>query len=283
MKHAIFIAFDDLYFAHARRCLQSLERNYPNHPEILVCYDGIDGNVFAFVQTIRKARVFPPDPGLLSPEGIDLGVVNSPQVFIRYMLWDEVFMDFENILHLDADVVVLKPLDALFAENDFFAVCDYSPSYSIFKQDCLNNHILLDLLQEDNIMLAEYPHDMMNAGVFLMPRRYRSRKNFERLWDLTRRYNDFFMFADQSAISLWCHARSLWFSDDIRYNFQCAFFQYPILFLEDLSPVVRDIHIFHFARYKPGSVFYRNLEEMCKSFLNVSDAHMATSRECPED
>lgn len=277
MKHAIFISFDDRHFLYAKSCLRSLEQNYPTHPDILALYDGENPEVFAFLKGIQKIIICPPSHlKLLNLKDINLGVVNSPQVFNRYILWTTQFDDYENILHLDVDVLILKPLDELFEKNDFFAVCDFSPTYSIFKNTCQDLAKVKQMLLNDHIHLQDYPFDMLNAGVFMIPKRFRNKRHFKHLWTITEKYNDFMMFADQSAISLWCHQNKIHFSADIRFNFQLSFLSYPEVYykliMKDIE-ILDDIHILHFARYKLESHHFKRLSRLFYSLTCITNLH----------
>lgn len=272
MKNAIFLTFDDHYFGYAQMCLLSIQANYPGHPKILCYYNGTDLLVKDFLKSIDNIEVFSYRADFLNLNGINLGVINSPQVFNRYMLWTSEFDEYDSILHLDVDVIVLKPLDELFEHKDFFAVCDFSPYYSVFKNECYSSSVLGSLLVSDKIQLRTYPNNMINAGVFLIPKSYRTGMNFNLLWDITRKYNEYLMFADQSAITLWGFSRNIRFSNDIRFNFQCAFFHYPIMAHEDFKDIeiLRDVYILHFARYKPDSLLFKKLLNLCQSFVDLS-------------
>ncbi|MBA4054101.1 MAG: hypothetical protein C0490_05255 [Marivirga sp.] len=272
MKNAIFLSFDDSHFGYAKMCLRSLQANYPNHPIILCYYNGNDFHVMKFLKLIDNIKIFHGRRDFLNLDGINLGVVDSRQVFFRYMLWSNEFDDYDTILHLDVDLVILKPLDEIFQHKEFFAVCDFSPYYSIFKNESYASPALEGLLLNDKIQLRQYPYNMMNAGVFLIPKSYRTNVNFNLLWEITRKYNDHLMFADQSAISLWCFSQNINFSNDIRFNFQCAFFHYPIMSHADFKSIeiLRDVFVLHFARYKPDQLLFKRLLNLCQSFVELS-------------
>lgn len=116
----------------------------------------------------------------------------------------------------------------------------------------------------------------MNAGVFAIPKKFRNNKSFEKLWELTTKYNNFMMFADQSAISLWCHFHRIHFSNDIRFNFQVSLFNYPIIFYSEVMKdinILIDIHILHFARCKPDTILFKTLLKVCHCFTDVANIH----------
>jgi|GEM_PF-1217750 len=276
MNHAIFLVFDDAYSRQATACLKSIEANYPGHPRILACYDGSDPAVLAFLDAVENLERVPYEQDDARLPGIHLGVVNSPKVFHRYLLWSEKFDAYDAILHLDVDTLVLKPLDALFETDEFFAVSDHSntPAYRVFRAGLEQDQQLLAMLAEDGLPFPGGQDDMINAGVFVIPRRYRTRAQYDKLWELTRRYNSYLLFADQSAISLWCHLNGIRIATDYRFNFQAWFFYSDHFFYDGFfGPAfsVDDIHVLHFSSWKQDGPHYQNFTALAGGFLGLND------------
>ncbi len=275
MNHAIFLVFDDAYCQPAIACLKSIEANYPGHPRILACYDGNDDAVLAFLASVRNLERVPYEPDDARLEGISLGVVNSPKVFYRYRLWSERFDAYDDILHLDVDTLVLKPLDALFGRDAFFAVSDHSnPGYRVLRSEARHDPQLVQRLAEDQLFFPDGQDEMINAGVFVIPKRYRNRAQYEKLWELTRRYNDYLLFADQSAISLWCHYNQIPIATDYRFNFQAWFFYSDAFFYDGFFGPgfsVDDIHLLHFSSWKHHGAYYQHFAALAGGFLRLGE------------
>jgi len=49
----------------------------------------------------------------------------NPKVFYaRFMMWNDYFKQFDKILHLDVDIYIIRPLDYIFENEDFFIVSE---------------------------------------------------------------------------------------------------------------------------------------------------------------
>ena len=272
MEHAIFLTFDDAYFRYAKTCLLSLDQNYPDHPVILAMYDGSDPDIVQFLHSIRSLKIIHPERGALNLDSFKPGLVASPKVFNRYILWTDTFSEYDNILHLDVDTLVLRPLDALFEKKDFFAVHDYTPfGFTLFKREHYQDETLAKQLQKDRIALPIPEIKMMNAGVFIIPARYRRQACFDELYALTETYNAYTSFADQAAISLWCMKNNITFSDEIRFNFQLPFLGNTNMFYDESIQKnfsTDAVLIAHFTWWKEN-VYYKRFLEYADFMRNI--------------
>jgi lipopolysaccharide biosynthesis glycosyltransferase len=231
-------------------CLKSIRRNYPNHPDLFIHYSGADRRVNRFLKSVPNLkRIASIDiPGL--SDTIDLGEVDSKTVFDRYIAWGDFFTEYENVLYLDVDTLILRPLDPLLDTDDFLIVdnCEPTEYVRIFHPDKLRDPALLALAEEDGFEHFQGLHDMANAGVFVIPKKLRSRQALEELVALTNRYASYLNYADQSAISLWCHSNKIQISKLYEFNYQITFFK------SELSKKLDDIYVLHFSsRRKPDS------------------------------
>jgi lipopolysaccharide biosynthesis glycosyltransferase len=253
MNDAIFLAFDDTYSLYARACLNSLRANYPEYPHLVVYYQGSNGEVMQFLSSFERLTLVTETDLTSIEDGFNLGEVNNKAVYFKYLCWNREFAQFRNILYLDADTLVLKPLTELFETQTFYAAPNHDslPSVRIFDPATLSDTQLVTLLSQDELTLLENMDDMCNAGVLLIPEAYRTANHFNQLLNVTRRYNRFLQYADQSAISLWCKLNKIEYSNNFSFNFQSIHFG-----CNDLrSYSLNDIHILHFSsRRKPNTV-----------------------------
>lgn len=226
---AIFIAFDDKYFNFAKSFINSIKLNYVNHPKILVRYQGHAPAVVEYIECVDNAQlVF-----FESTIEFDLGIVQNKIIYDRFYLWSSAFDDYNNILHMDVDTLVLGSLEALFDIHEFFVVADSHPLAHIFLKDdelfyksaLVHNDKNLDIkLQEDGVEIPSKCIPMANAGIFLIPAKYRSSDYFNQLVAIGQKYNDHITYADQSIISLWCFFNNISANYNYNYNFQIRFF-----------------------------------------------------------
>lgn len=250
MKNAIFLTFDDKFSLYARACLNSMARNYSEHPELLVFFQGRDPEMLEYLRSFKRLTLIP----RLNLEPLDsgwhLGYARSGIVYHRYCLWTELFNGYDNVLQLDVDTLVLKPLDELFAHTEFFAVPNHChiPHVRVFSPGAINDGALLSMLKEDGLPAFDGPDDMCNAGVYLMPKHYRTPEQCELLMHITRKYNRFFLFADQSALSVWCKLNAIEYSRSYEYNFQVNHFGTMHYDLDDIA-------ILHYSsNFKPDTM-----------------------------
>src|SRR5262245_13949390 len=102
MKQCIFTAFDDAYFPYARACLNSLNDNFPNHPPVHVLYAGKDPAVITYCSR-RNVSIIDYNFDQSMFDGFNLGVIGSPMIYARLLLWTDFLNEFEKVLYLDCD------------------------------------------------------------------------------------------------------------------------------------------------------------------------------------
>ncbi len=247
-RHAIVSFFNDRYFDYFRACYHSLKRNYPAHPPLLVAYDGHSPDVEAFLDRTGITRISPDRPP--RHDAIDPNRIKSPIVFDRFSLWTDYFDDYDNLLHLDVDTLVLGSLDEIISSPGFFIIANHEPwpTTRVFVEGASEDADLHALLREDGL---DYPHDMddmANAGVFVLPRRFRNSEEHALIERLTMRYGPYLAYADQSVISLWCLLRGIPYSRDYRFNCQT-----PLLGDESLRLDLDEVRLLHFSNHKPDT------------------------------
>lgn len=237
----------DLFAAMCR----SLVHVMPDHPELLVVHPDLSEGQLAWIERTLGSRVRFLAPRVDARWSTGLPSLISPLVFERMRLFGEEFSDYGNILHLDVDTLLLRDPRHLFAGDDLLVADnrgemfgDYgSPFVRGFYEDGFK---LLPLLDEDGIALS---HRMVNAGVILIPPRYRRREVLDELWYLRERYARYLQYADQSLLTLWLAKNGIEPKLDIRWNFHPPHFLIPVL-----GVPASEIGILHFAgRAKPGS------------------------------
>lgn len=250
--NAIYLCFDDHFFPYARACLNSLQQNFPDHPVVLIDYAGDNESVRAFMRQHNTEILSPVE----SPEFVRYlrPITGSSAVFNRFRLWRSEFADYDTILHLDADTLVLGPLDELFCKDAPYFVSNHEPhdDVQLFSPRYRGDRLLHSLLAADGLSYPDGPDAMINAGVFSVPREFREPREMALLAQIARRYGRYFAYADQSLLSLWILRLGLRPSFDFRYNFQTPFFTDPSAVLP-----MDQLRILHFSSYrKPGTTAF---------------------------
>ena len=165
-RDAISLSVNDGYVWHALRLLRSLRRNWRNHPDVLIQHGGLTSESQALFSGVPGVQLCLPADTLEGPP-INLAPgADTRATYLRLNLWNDV-ADYERILYLDADTIVLKPLDDLMTADGFVMFTDHTADTLGMFIDA-GNRELQNLLTEDGVTLGA---PMANAGVFVMPRR----------------------------------------------------------------------------------------------------------------
>lgn len=257
MNNAIFMAFDDHHWSYACTCIESLKRNYSNHPIILIFYNGNDSEKIDHLKSIRNSSLY---LNYNLPDYIKTPTfhkdVNSKMVYYKYLLWTDLFLDYGNILHLDVDTIILSPLEEIFNSDNFFIVRDNAPFKEVTVLPKLTKSIKKKLYDFD-IDIPTH-NDMVNAGVFMIPRIYRSKRFLYSLIEITNIFGSDLKYADQSALSLWCLRHMITPTQNYEYNYQMPLFSkfYIPRYKKNLNPgmffslkkdLIYNINIIHFS------------------------------------
>ncbi len=248
MSNCIFICFDEHYFEFARACINSITENYPGHPTIVVLYTGNNDATINYFKSKKRVKLLDADIDYILNADLHIGRLNNKLIYLRYVMFSNVFDEFDKVLYLDIDVLVLRPLNDLFEQDGFFAVSNATAMVSTFyNQDSR----LIELLRSDGILCNPNDVEMINSGVLLVPKNYRTQEYCKQLWDITLKYRDYLAFGDQSAFSIWMYLNKIPAQLRYEYNFQVHFI------LNGISKgyYPKDISIAHFAYYKPHALF----------------------------
>ncbi len=261
-KHAILMTFDQRYLNYGLACLQSMSVHYPDHPDVYVCYEGEHPQDLERIYGFE--RVYPitfldSDQQI---EGLDYGLVGSKQVYMRFYAWSHVFDVYEKVMYLDADCLVLHPLDHMFQETDFYILADLMTKAAdcwVFKLEYANDMQFQLLLKEDGFVYEDLQYTMCNAGVFVVPKKYRTPGYAEELWEIARKYNHYLKLGDQSVISIWCAKHGIQGKHRFEDNLQTAglFYFNQDLEIGDIrgySSGKTPLNIFHFSYLKPHAL-----------------------------
>jgi lipopolysaccharide biosynthesis glycosyltransferase len=223
-RHAIVMTTLANYYPLLLLSLDSLRRNFPGHPEIIVFQKGFStdqvGYLVARYERLRvldlTGREFVCGPAMLNRNYKD------PEVFYaRFLIWTPLFEDYDHVLYLDVDTMVMRPLDRLFSQDEFLCFAEsYTGSQPYFYNE--NDPELKRLLAEDGF--GQLPLPPANAGVILIPRRYRSAGQIQELQRLVDRYARHLIWGDQSLINLWMVQNRLQPVHDFRFNYQVRLF-----------------------------------------------------------
>ena len=228
----------------------TVDRNYEDHPVILVYYNDISDEFKSFVSDKKNFILAKYTNDNEYEEGFNLGPVGNEIVYLRYMLWTSVFDEYDDVLHLDVDTLVLGSLDNLFGRNTFTMIDNNEilPNVDILPRTEEAMHKVNEYLNNRSYDVFN-PPKFGNAGVFVIPKNLRNFSNYESLVSITKSLSDILIYADQSAINLWMIEKDIQLSSEIEYNFQPHFFNYS-----GNEYDLDDVKILHFAAKKADSI-----------------------------
>ncbi|MBN1871462.1 MAG: hypothetical protein JW800_02710 [Candidatus Omnitrophica bacterium] len=244
----IVTVIDDKFFKYIIPWLNSIIKNYPTYPHILVYHHNLNKEQIQYLSGFERLSLIEIDlqKDKIGPTTFRM----SKQTYAKYLYFLDT--EYDKILHIDPDALILKPLDGLFGQNNFFSVnCINTNTFriprSIYRRIRLKTMLFRDGLKQNSKFI-------MNAGVLMIPRRYRTKDNYDYLAYLTRRYFRYLKHRDQSAINMWMWKNHIKPSDKIEFNYQSRFFHLP-----ERNKPPSDIYILHFVgQHKPDSEWFRN-------------------------
>jgi lipopolysaccharide biosynthesis glycosyltransferase len=170
----------------------------------------------------------------------------------KYLAWSELFEPYDNVLYLDVDTLVLRPLDEMLSTAEFLIIPDNEirADARVFQVAEYANSQLLELLHEDGLPLFDQREDMCNAGVFVIPKKFRTNQHLRQLLNIRQRYDRFFAHADQSVISIWCRLNAIRYTPRFDFNFQQAMLNSDIKGYDE-----NNVYIIHFSTtFKPNTM-----------------------------
>jgi len=85
---------------------------------------------------------------------------------------------------------------------------------------------------------------MVNAGLFILPKKYRTKEQYEYIYYLANRYNHYNFYGDQTIITLWAFKNNIIPTLNENYNFFPLNFNYR-------SYDLTNVRMLHFICIKP--------------------------------
>ena len=250
--NAVMVTVNERYVDFLQLFLASLHQHYPNHPEVLACIDGWSAQAkqrlqarFPFVSWIDvKELEWTAGPAMRHDEAF-----NHPVMYARWAALTKRFDQYDTIVYLDVDMLVLGPLDELCASAEMRAFEETYPEKDklVFRDRAsadLQQLLLADGLQHQRWDVAA------NAGVLALPRSVRTAAHLAEAQRITRRYGHHLMWGDQSMLNIWMARHQLSVVHDCRFNYQLRL----LWKLDRPCCQFRDVRILHFNGQRRDTV-----------------------------
>lgn len=278
--NAIAVTVGANYFEILCTFLDTLVQNYPDHPDVVICYRNFSPDQIRLL-TRRYAQLrladidrfeFPVGPGMQHRKRVyDLKVFYS-----RLLMWTDMFADYDVVLYLDVDVLVLRPLDHMLGHDFYAAAESYEGPDSVLYDDLQGDW--LPLMRQHGIA-DRATQKAANAGVIAVGRRYRTPEQLDLLRTILDRFSPYLSWGDQSMLNVWMWFNGLEAEPDYSNNFQVrllterkpneAFRTARILHFNGLSTLGIVLHLMQMARtllavprigYELFTIYYRLLD-----------------------
>lgn len=222
-SRAIAVNIGSNYFDITKIWLGSLKRNYPEHPVVVILYRGLSTEQKQYFENTAAVRIVDVDsceyktgPNMLNMEQYD-----SKVFYARFLIWTDLFSEYDKVLYMDVDCLVMAPLDSVFEKGDFVIFQEaFKTDDSVLLEQ--NSPLIQNKLVEDDI--AQLPNPAGNAGLFVVSKELRSPEQLQLLHSLQDRYHEHLIWGDQSVINLWMSKLDLKPIHDFRFNFQIRLF-----------------------------------------------------------
>jgi hypothetical protein len=279
--HVIFASVNRRFVAYAELLLKTLRRTNPDHPEVHFYHTDLDAHARGRLERAGRVKTvactfddFEAGPAMATHQQN----FADPRIsYARFLIWTPRFDAYETVLHLDTDLLILGSIRELFETQDFLIYPEaYEGEDAVFYDP--RDPALVYRLAEDGI---ENLSKAANAGVFAVPRSFRTPENYELLGNLIDRYGMFIKWSDQSILNLWMARRGIQVTDDVRFNFQHR------LLTRAAPRVLRSARIIHLngvdlryrlflmragaalCRVPGGRSVYRMLARTCRALLAI--------------
>lgn len=260
-ENCIFISINKNFLNHLRLCLLSIKINFPNYPDIILYHTDLNDNDIISLYKISN-KIIPIKNNLKDEESgpimNHLKNINDHSVFYaRFQIWNNpIFKNYNNVLHLDADTIVLNDLSELMNNRDFYIMQDvYEGEDKIFNNNTDIN--LLKCLKKDKINIWNLA---CNGWIFLVPQKYRTVQFYKQLMKILNNYKNYIKWADQSVLNVRLYKNNISIQKDLKYNYQ-----HRLLLKSELKKDKHKIWIVHFNGI---SDLYRI--KCMERFLNLS-------------
>ena len=238
--YAIYGVVDNNFIRHALLFIESLKRSNPGHPPLILLYHTLlpehVATIDQFENIIAKQIDLSQFSGCKLTSYVD-GKVDAGNYYARLLLWNPDLDSYDKIFYVDMDTVVIAPLADVWKIEEFHIVRDAWASQN-FVND--SDPALVAYLEKLGITGKVEP---VNSGAFLLPRKWRTKEEFNLLLKIAADLNPQLRFAEQSALSAWVAARQMKPSHDYRYNFQFKHFPRT----RGLGREFREAIVVHFA------------------------------------
>jgi hypothetical protein len=219
--HAIFVTLDSYYAGLFHLFLRSLHEHWPSHPRVLACITGWPDaqrrqfdRRFPFIEWIEMHDLgFPVGPAMGRNPHFD-----RPVMYARWAALTPRFDAYDTVLYLDVDTLVLGPLDELFRTDSVVAFRETLSGAGARIFEDPEEPCLRALLEEDG--LAGWTAPPANAGVVILPRRFRTREQCAEVARLTARYAPYLRWGDQSVLNLWLARNRIAPAAGVEFNYQ---------------------------------------------------------------
>lgn len=270
-QNAVAVVVNQSFVHYVKPLLNSIKRNWFDHPTILL-FLSTDVEEQYEVEYNQKERVvvkrFNPNDFEYRKYLVDKKDKFSSKGFndagfFIINFWSQMYENYNNILILDADMLVLKNLTFLFEDDNFLGISAANESIlPAFSNTFPTVTKILAYLTAyakalyNGIFLKRY--ESLNSGVIKIGKQDRSARKYKAMLRILKTFRKYCP-SDQEIIFLWTKKFKKPIQTDFRLNFQARFFNalkentLPHNLAAAIHEAANDIHILHFNGVKPDN------------------------------
>lgn len=264
MNNAIFIMLNSNHFHYTVAFLNSLTKNWGTYPTILCHHtNDLTQEQINKLKTYSRLKLLPLDlneneVGKVPSHKSHGMLVSYGRLRIWSPVWEHLYAEYDNILYIDIDTLVLKPLDELINKSEFTIFrAENKLDFEFTPQE------LRGLLEEDGLstffdMDFTFNGITGNAGVMVIPKYLRTEENYNYLMYLLNRYKKYNRLADQAIVNLWMIKNQIKTDiSSVKFNFLTFFLNPKSTYWNSnnvgLEEEFSKIHVMHFV-IKPEQI-----------------------------
>ncbi|MFA5797702.1 MAG: glycosyltransferase [Candidatus Woesearchaeota archaeon] len=251
-KDAVITLADSHYVEQAKQLFSSIYHNARWKGDYILLTNGLckeDEQWF-----ITRGVIIEVVEEFLTPEEkalLDTEEKLNPIMFLKFHLFKEKFKRWKNLIYIDGDVVVSRPIDYLSTIKGFHAVRDYAVSYATpLKYQYMERNEKIPIDKKKRQLIEELKEKMdfektaFNAGIFALNTDIITEHTFTELVQLTKKYLLISKYFDQGILNIYFY--NTWNELSFHYNFDPFFFNNFF----DLHKERFDVVMYHFPSYK---------------------------------
>lgn len=199
---------------------------------------------------------------LLSDSTIGVDSDSTRIAIMKFYIFSKYFKKYDNIVYLDSDIIVRKPLNLLFSVKGFYAIMD-NGIWKFLKNQFILKENSPYLFKDYNLRKKAF-----NSGVMAFSTDIIKNNSFKRLKELFVEFNKSRKIVDQGIINLYFYGS--WKELPKIYNYSPYFNAIKLLVLKKQNSVILHSCGDPLKPWNKNSVFYEEWKYNLSKFKDIN-------------